>query len=151
FKKDIIESNLMVSKIKNKGGRKAAEILARLNPNLSVKLFSKIKEINPEYAEHINEHFYTFDDLLRVDRTNLSKFLATFNPIVVAFSLKGVELSVAEKILEKCEPWLAKAIRLEMDCMGPVTLAEIEEAQKGIMDHLHKSIDSGEIKLWKDK
>lgn len=149
FKNGLIESDSLVSKIQNRGGRKAAEILARLNPNLSHKLFSKIKEINPEYAEHINEHFYTLHDLLHIDRTSLSKFLSSFNPIVVAFAFKGIENSIAEKLLEKCEPWLAKAIRLEIDCMGPITLAEIEEAQKGILDGLHKSIDSGDIKLWK--
>lgn len=149
FKNDLIESDSLVSKIQNRGGRKAAEILARLNPNLSHKLVSKIKEINPEYAEHINEHLYNLHDLLNTDRTSLSRFLSSFNPIVVAFAFKGIESSIAERLLDKCEPWLAKSIRLEMDCMGPITLAEIEEAQKGILDGLHKSIDSGDIKLWK--
>jgi flagellar motor switch protein FliG len=151
FKTELIETDSILSKIQNRGGRKAAEILARLSPNLSIKLLSKIKEINPEYAENIKEHFFTFKDFLKIDRVTLSKFLSSFNPIVVAFALKGVEAEISEEILEKCEPWLNKSIHLEMDCMGPITLAEIEEAQKAIIEQLHKSIDTGEIKLWKDK
>lgn len=151
FKQELIRSNLLVSKIKNRGGRKAAEILIRLSPNISYKLLSKIQEKNPQFAEYINEHFYTFNDLLHIGRSTLSKFFSTFHPIVLACALKGVENSTKEKLLERCEPWLSKSIILEMDSMGPISLAEIEEAQKGIIEQLHQFIDSGDIKLWKER
>ena len=112
---------------------------------------SKIEEKNPQFAEYINEHYYTFHDLLHISRSALSKFFSTFHPIVLACALKGVENSTKEKLLERCEPWLSKSIILEMDSMGPISLAEIEEAQKGIIEQLHQLIDSGEIKLWKER
>lgn len=149
FKYELINSDSTVSKIKNRGGRKAADILTRLNPHLSSKILSKIKENNPQFAENINEHFYTFEDLLTVNRSSLSKFISKFHPIVVACALKGVETEKKEQIIETLEPWLAKSIELEIDSMGPISLAEIEEAQKGILEELQNSVDNGEIKLWK--
>lgn len=151
FKYDLIESRMIVSKVKNRSSKTVAEILSRISPNVSFKLFSNLKERNPEFAETINEHFYTIQDLLYVGRTSLSKFLSQFHPIVLACAFKGVETELKDKILERCEPWIAKQINLEMDSMGPVSLAEIEESQKALIEGLNQAVDSGKIKLWKVK
>ena len=151
FKYDLIESRMIVSKVKNRSSKTVAEILARISPNVSFKLFSSLKQRNPEFAETINEHFYTLQDLLYVGRTSLSKFLSQFHPIVLACAFKGIELELKDKILERCEPWISKQIQLEMDSMGPVSLAEIEEAQKALIEGLNQAVDSGKIKLWKVK
>ena len=45
--------------------------------------------------------------------------------------------------------WFVDKLNIEIDSMGPISLAEIEEAQKAIIETLNKSIDSGKIKLWK--
>jgi flagellar motor switch protein FliG len=149
FKYDLIESRTILSKVKNRSGKTVADILSRINPHISFKLFSSIKERDPEFAESINEHYYTINDLMFIGRTTLSGFLSEFHPIVLACALKGVETDLKVKILERCEPWLSKQINIEIDSMGPISLAEIEEAQKAIIETLNKSIDSGKIKLWK--
>jgi flagellar motor switch protein FliG len=151
FKYDLVESKMIVSKVKNRSSKTVADILSRISPNLSLKLFSKIKESNPEFAETINEHFYTLQDLLYIGRTSLSKFFSGFHPIILACALKGVETDLKDRILERCEPWITKQINLELDSMGPVSLAEIEEAQKAIIESLNQSVDAGKIKLWKVK
>lgn len=151
FKYDLIESRMIVSKVKNRSSKTVAEILSRISPNISFKLFSSLKERNPEFAETINEHFYTIQDLLYVGRTSLSNFLSQFHPIVLACAFKGIETDLKDKILERSEPWVAKQIQLEMDSMGPVSLAEIEESQKALIEGLNNAVDSGKIKLWKVK
>ena len=82
-------------------------------------------------------------------RSSLTEFLAKVHPIVIASSFKGVETAVKDKLLERCEPWLSKQVSLEMDSMGPISLAEIEEAQTAIITLLNECIDKGTIKLWK--
>jgi flagellar motor switch protein FliG len=149
FKYDLIESRTIVTKVKNRSGKTVADLLTRINPHISFKLFSSIKERDPEFAESINEHYYTIKDLMYIGRTSLSGFLAEFHPIVLACAFKGVETELKVKLLERCEPWLSKQINLEIDSMGPISLAEIEEAQKAIIESLNQSIDSGKIKLWK--
>jgi flagellar motor switch protein FliG len=149
FKFDLIESRAIVSKVKNRNGKTVADLLARINPHLSLKLFSSIKKKNPEFAKRINEHYYTIQDLLFIGRTTLSNFLSGFHPIILACALKGVETELKDKILDRCEPWISKQISIEMDSMGPISLAEIEESQKAIIENLNKSIEAGKIKLWK--
>jgi len=149
FKYDLIESRMIVSKVKNRSGKTIADLLSRINPHISSKLFSSIKERDPAFAEKINEHYYTIVDLLHIGRTSLSSFLSQFHPIVLACALKGVETDLKNQILDRCEPWLSKQINIEIDSMGPISLAEIEESQKAIIECLNKAIDSGKIKLWK--
>jgi flagellar motor switch protein FliG len=149
FKQELIKSNIPLSKVKSRGSKKAAEILTRISPNISSKLFSGIKKLNPLFAEKIDQHFYKLEDLQFANRTSISEFFSEIHPIVIASSLKGIETSLKDKLLEKAEPWLAKQISLEMDSMGPISLAEIEEAQTAVITKLNESIETGKIKLWK--
>ncbi|HNI26587.1 MAG TPA: FliG C-terminal domain-containing protein [Leptospiraceae bacterium] len=151
FKYDLIESRMIVSKVTNRSGKKVAEILSRISPNLSSRMFSNIKEKDPGFAKSIDEYFYTFQDLLYIGRTSLTNFLAGFHPIVLACAMKGIDASLCEKIFERCEPWLVKQIKLELDSMGPTSLAEIEESQKAIIENLNRDIETGKVKLWKVK
>ena len=149
FKFELIKNNQKVSKVRNRGSKITAEILSRISPHVSFRLFSKIKKKNPLFAENINQHYYTMEDLQYASRSSLTNFLAKVHPIVIASSFKGVETEVKDKLLERCEPWLSKQISLEMDSMGPISLAEIEEAQTAIITLLNESVDKGTIKLWK--
>lgn len=149
FKFELIESNTSLSKIKERGSKKAVEILSRISPNTSSKLFSGLKKLNPLFAEKIEEQFYRIEDLQFATRTSISEFFKKLHPIIIASALKGIETEIKDKLLERAEPWLAKQISLEMDSMGPISLAEIEEAQTAVVTLLNESIDSGTIKLWK--
>ncbi|MBK8397041.1 MAG: endoflagellar motor switch protein [Leptospiraceae bacterium] len=149
FKFELIKNNQTVSKVRNRGSKITAEILSRISPHVSFRLFSKIKKKNPLFAENINEHFYTMEDLQFASRSALTEFLATVHPIVIASSFKGIETEIKDKLLERVDPWLSKQVALEMDSMGPISLAEIEEAQTAIITLLNESVEKGTIKLWK--
>jgi flagellar motor switch protein FliG len=143
------QGNPSVRKIKSRSSKKAAEILSLLNPGESKEILSKIQKKRPEFAETIIEHYYSFSDFLLLGRTSLSRFLDEFHPLVLATALKGVETQLKDEILSSVEPWIAKKIRLESDSLGPVSLAEIEESQKGILDRFQEEIDQGRVKLWR--
>lgn len=129
--------------------KKAAYILGQLNPNESKEILSKIQKKDPQFAENIIEHYYGFQDLLLLGRKSLSEFLGGFHPVVVATALKGLDSQLESDILKNIEPWLAKEIMLEYDSLGPVSLAEIEEAQRGILESLREELESGNLRLWR--
>lgn len=149
FKKNFLSTNQSPQKVKWKQGKKAAELLSSLNPGESQEILSKIQKKRPGYAENIIEHYYSFKDLLLLGRTTLSKFLGEFHALVLATALKGVEKNLKSEILASLDPWLAKSVQLESDSLGPVSLAEIEECHKGILDRLREEIEEGRIKLWR--
>ena len=149
FKSYLIKNSLSPARIRDSKGKKMAEILGKLSPNSSLNIFSKISKNNPEFAKNISEHFHSIGDLNLMDREELSSFLSGFHPIIIACALKGVETETKYKILNCLDPWLMKKVVLESDSMGPVSLAEIEEAQKGILDRLAILAESGKIRIWK--
>ncbi|WCL48528.1 FliG C-terminal domain-containing protein [Leptospira sp. GIMC2001] len=149
FKHSMIQSNGSPRKVKQRQGQKAAELLSILNPKESREILSKIQKKRPQFAENIIEHYYSFNDLLLLGRTSLSRFFEGFHSVVLATALKGVEKSLKEEILASIEPWIAKEIRLESDSIGAVSLAEIEESHRGILDRLREEIEEGRVKLWR--
>lgn len=135
--------------IHNPMGKKAADLLGRLQPGDSQKIFDRIREKRPGFAENIIEHFFRMEDLLFLEREPLNRFFSSFHPIVLACALKGTETEVQTGILEKLEPALSSSIRLESDSMGPISLAEMETAQNGILERLRDEIEEGSIKFWR--
>ncbi|MDH5657283.1 MAG: hypothetical protein OEZ34_15330 [Spirochaetia bacterium] len=149
FKIYLLKKKISPARIKDGKSKKMAEILSGLTPNTSLNLFEKIKESSPLFAENIEEHYYSFQDLLKMNRAVLSHFFQEFHPLVLATAFKGVDMQTSAKLISSLEPWYAKLVKTENDSMGPVSLGEIEAAQKGILSSLATMIESGKIRLWK--
>lgn len=151
FKMELIEKKMPVSKIRSRKAKTAGEILTRLPFLPSQNLIERIQKKSPEYAETIVEHYFRLEDLLHLGRTSLTRFFSEIHPLVIACALKGVETDFRDQIYSNLESWLVKEIKIEWDSLGPVSLAEIEEAQKGILDRLREAMDEGKVKLWRLK
>ncbi|XDD42314.1 FliG C-terminal domain-containing protein [Leptospira sp. WS60.C2] len=151
FKKELIEKKMPVSKIRSRKAKTAGEILTRLPFLPSQNLIERIQKKSPEYAETIVEHYFRLEDLLHLGRTSLTRFFSEIHPLVIACALKGVETEFRDQVYSNLESWLVKEIKIEWDSLGPVSLAEIEEAQKGILDRLREAMDEGKVKLWRLK
>ena len=140
-----------MGKVRSRKAKTAGELLTRLPAQHSQNLIERIQKKSPEFAETIIEHYFRLEDLLHLGRTSLTRFFSEIHPLVIACALKGVETSFKDSIFEHLEAWLVKDIRLEWDSLGPVSLLEIEEAQKGILDRLREEIEEGKVKLWRMK
>ncbi|MCW7502854.1 FliG C-terminal domain-containing protein [Leptospira paudalimensis] len=151
FKMELIEKKMPVSKIRSRKAKTAGEILTRLPFLPSQNLIERIQKKSPEYAETIVEHYFRLEDLLHLGRTSLTRFFSEIHPLVIACALKGVETEFRDQVYSNLESWLVKEIKIEWDSLGPVSLAEIEEAQKGVLDRLREAMDEGKVKLWRLK
>jgi flagellar motor switch protein FliG len=151
FKSELIASKTPMGKVRSRKAKTAGELLTRLPSQHSQNLIERIQKKSPEFAETIIEHYFRLEDLLHLGRTSLTRFFSEIHPLVIACALKGVETSFKDAIFENIEAWLVKDIRLEWDCLGPISLLEIEEAQKGILDRLREDIEEGKVKLWRMK
>ncbi|MCZ8155984.1 MAG: endoflagellar motor switch protein [Leptospira sp.] len=151
FKSELIASKTPMGKVRSRKAKTAGVLLTRLPLQHSQNLIERIQKKSPEFAETIIEHYFRMEDLLHLGRTSFTKFLSEIHPLVIACALKGVEISLRDSIFENLEAWLVKEIRLEWDSIGPVSLLEIKEAQKGVLDLLRDDIEEGKVKLWRIK
>ncbi|TGK05440.1 endoflagellar motor switch protein [Leptospira langatensis] len=147
FKREVLKTPDVGVPTRDKGGKRAAELLGKMDPQDSQKLFSRIREKSQSFAENINKHFFRMEDLMDLSREALNKFLGEIHPIVTATAFKGTEPDTKQVLLTRLDPNLAYSIRLEEDSMGPVSLAEIETAQNGLLEIFKESVESGRIKF----
>ncbi|TGK17379.1 endoflagellar motor switch protein [Leptospira fluminis] len=147
FKREAIKRPGFRSTTSEKIGKRAADLLGKMDPQDSRKLFTRIREKSPEFAENINEHFFRMEDFLELNRESLNRFFSPVHPIVIAVAFKGTEPETRAELLERMEPSLSSIVRLEEDSMGPISLAEIETAQNGILEIFKDAVESGRIKF----
>lgn len=151
FKSELLANKLPMGKVRSRKAKTAGELLTRLPSQHSQNLIERIQKKSPQFAETIREHYFRMEDLLLLGRTSLTRFLSDIHPLVIACALKGVETSFKDSIFVNIEAWLVKEIRLEWDSLGPISIAEIEESQNGILDRLREEIEEGKVKLWRVK
>jgi len=151
FRTGLLAEQSSLAKVKDPKGKKAGELLTLMAEPETRDLLQRIQRKSPSFAENIQEHYYRMEDLLKMGRPKLTQFLSEIHPLVIACALKGLEHEVREKIFKLCETWLVKDIQQESDILGPISLAEMEAAQKGILDRLSEEVEFGRLKLWRDQ
>ena len=150
FKKEIINQNLHSYKLKNQKLKEVTDILNQLNPSENLTLISKINKKNPKFAHKILSHCYKFEDLKSLSNIDLNFLFKEVNIKLVAIFFKSIEKDFEKEIKKKLNTHLQKKINLEISCIGPISIKEIETSQRVILDSLQYNVENGKINFWKE-
>ena len=149
FKEKIRNENLSIDAIQNYKGKEVAEILNHLSPTQNSNLISKINQKNPNLMKDISSYFYKIEDILQLNKRDLN-FIFTKIPVKIAtIVLKSIEKQQQEKIFLNLKPNLKQKMKLELECIGPISISQIETAQKGILNTLKFYVENGFINSYK--
>lgn len=81
---------------------------------------------------------FTFGDFIRLGNAVLGEFLRTVDTSQLSLALKTCPPALREKLLSNLSTQSAAIINEEIEFMGPVRLADIEEAQDAIVDQYRR-------------
>lgn len=115
------------------GTRDAARILSSARKATETRVMPKIAKIDREVAREIEEAMFVFDNLLEMDDKNLGVLIRNIDTDLLVRALKGVDEAARNRFLGCMSARAADGIRDEMEARGPMRLAEVLEAQKGII------------------
>ncbi len=124
--------------------RAIAEILNRSDSVTEKTIMQRIKEENPDIAQEIKTLMFVFEDLAVVEDKAMRQMLSETDTTTIAMSLKTASKEVADKIFKNMSKRMGTMVSEEQQILGPKPLAEVEAAQKVIVDALSRMEAQGE-------
>ncbi len=124
--------------------RAIAEILNRSDSVTEKTIMQRIKEENPDIAQEIKTLMFVFEDLVVVEDKAFRQMLSEIDTTTIAMSLKTASKEVTDKMFKNMSKRMGDMVIEEQEILGPKPLAEVEAAQKEIVDALSRMEAQGE-------
>jgi flagellar motor switch protein FliG len=129
------------------GTKTAANILNFMDTAIEGAILDRVKEVDGELGQKIQDLMFVFDNLADVDDRSIQALLREVSSDTLIIALKGADASVTEKVLKNMSKRAAEMLRDDLEARGPVRLSEVEAAQKEILAIARRMAESGDISL----
>lgn len=121
------------------------DILNAVDRGTEKNILLDLEKEQPELAEEVRNSLFVFEDIVTLDSTSIQRFIREINNSDLALALKGSSDIVKNVVMKNLSNRAAEMLKEEIEFMGPVRLAEVEQAQKGIVATIRKLEETGEI------
>jgi flagellar motor switch protein FliG len=130
------------------GGVKAAANIMNLTKTaLEAAVMGGLRDIDPDMMQKIQDNMFTFENLTGVDNKGIQTIMRNVEPDLMMKALKGASDAVKDKFLGNMSERARGMFKDDMEALGPMRLADVEEAQKLIMRAARKLADAGDLVL----
>jgi flagellar motor switch protein FliG len=140
-------ANFGASARKFDGLETLANILNDVDSNTEDNILSFIETEDNELADMIRQKMFVFEDLVLVDDKNFREILQNVENDIVVKALKTASEEMKEKIFKNLSERASEMLREDLEVLGPVRLAEVEENQQQIIKTAKKLEADGRIVL----
>ena len=110
-----------------------ADILNLLSGGIDQQARARIRAFDPDLADRIIEHMFTFEDLVELEDRSLQTLMLEIPQAQLVVALKGASPRLRDKLLKNMAKRAAESVREELETKGPVKVQEVEEMQKEIL------------------
>jgi flagellar motor switch protein FliG len=139
-------AGLVSERFERVGGIQAvAEILNLAGRATEKAILEGLEENEPGLVEEIRRLMFVFEDIMRVNDKGIQAVLKEVENEELALALRTASEELKEKVFRNMSERAAQIIKEEMEFMGPVRVADVEQAQQKIVDIVRRLEDSGEV------
>lgn len=142
-----LKERLGRSRIRSGGVSKAADVLRESPRVKSRSMLSALDQHDSDLADELRQTLFSFDDLLKLDDETLRVILQETDDHPWALALKASPEAVRQRVLGCLSNRVARALKDEMDSLGPVRLSEMTTVRQQIADSIRRLEDQGIVAL----
>lgn len=132
------------------GVRAVADLINQLDKESSKNLLARLEERNAQLGAAIRKKMFSFEDLNRLQASDLQRVLREVDSANLAVSMKSSSEAIREKIYAAISKRAAESLRDEIGLLGPVRLKDVEVAQDAIIQVVRRLEEEGAITLEND-
>ncbi len=137
---------LQPSESSNAGGvQPLVEILNRSDRTTEKLILENLARTNPELADEVRNRMFVFEDITVLEDKSVQLVLREIDSKELAIALKGVNETVADKVMRNMSERAALTLKEEIELLGPTRLKQVEEAQGNIVKAIRKLEEAGQI------
>ena len=129
------------------GIKTAANIMNFLDSSVEAEIMEKVKEVDEEIGNGIQDLMFVFENLIEVDDRGIQALLREVSAETLIIALKGSDDAVKEKIFKNMSRRAGEMLKDDLEARGPVKLSEVEAGQKEILTVARRMAETGEISL----
>ena len=129
------------------GPSDVAKIMKKMPKQLSERTLRSLKKHDRILAQTIEEEMFIFENLRDLDKKSLSSVLRSVDAAQLAIALKGADEDMVDMCLATMSQRAAETIRDEMTEMTMVKRADVDDAQKSVMQIVRQMAANGEIMI----
>lgn len=129
------------------GVTRSATLIRRMNRHIGDMVLGELANGDRALAEDIRRNMYSFEDLGVLDRKGLRLLLDSIPSERLTLALKTASPQLREKIFASMSRRAADRLGEEMELLGGVKLAEVEAAQREIVEQALVLVADGVISL----
>lgn len=123
------------------------EILKKLDKTVSKPILERLQEKDEKLFEQVDRLLLVFEDLNELSDRDVQSILKHISSDDLVKALKGAPDTLADKFFGNMSKRAAEIMREDMEVMGPLKLADVEESQQNILKTVRKLDDEGSITL----
>src|SRR5579863_2310052 len=127
------------------GPQRVATMLASTTRATETRWLSHIQRQDPALADRIRDHLFPFEDFVKVDNMGMQKVLARTPGDDIVLALKLADEGLRNHFMRNLAPQAAAQIERAMQEMGPISVAQVEAAQRRIATTAKEMSERGEL------
>jgi len=123
------------------------EILKKLDKSVAKPILERLQEKDEELFQQVDRLLLVFEDLNTLSDRDIQTILKHISSDDLVKGLKGASDELADIFFGNMSKRAAEIMREDMEVMGPLKLADVEESQQNILKTVRKLDDEGAITL----
>ncbi|TLS68954.1 flagellar motor switch protein FliG [Mariprofundus erugo] len=123
------------------------DILKGLEKEVARPILDQLRDKDEELFTQVDRLLLVFEDLKSLSDRDIQTILKHISSDDLVKSLKGASDEVAARFFNNMSQRAAEIMKEDMDVMGPMKLADVEDAQQGVLKVIRKLDDEGAITL----
>jgi flagellar motor switch protein FliG len=133
------------------GVKTAAELLNRIEPDVSKSILETVEAEDARLALNIRNRMFTFEDLLGVPESGIRDLLSSVDKKSLATALKGAPEDLKNHIFKTMSSRAVDMLKEDMESLGPVRAQAVTQAQQEIVQAARNLEAQGKLVLNNDQ
>ncbi|NYI99828.1 flagellar motor switch protein FliG [Nocardioides thalensis] len=141
-----LSSMLQPAEVSRVGGvDPLVNIINRSDRPTERQIVEGLEGLDPSLADEVKSRMFMFEDIVGLDDRSVQQVLRQVDTAELALALKGVSEAVRSKITTNLSERAAENLIEEVELLGAVRLAQVEEAQQSIIRTIRQLEEQGVI------
>lgn len=134
-------------KVEVGGPRAVAEIFNRLGQKAAKTTIAHIEQVDEQLATKIKEMMFTFEDIVKLDRTAIIEILKAVDKKDLTMALKSAPEELKQKFLSNMSQRAGEQFIEELQYLGVVKVRDVENAQRKVVEIVQALSEQGVIQI----
>ncbi|WP_418060321.1 flagellar motor switch protein FliG [Pimelobacter simplex] len=141
-----LSSMLQPAEVSRVGGvDPLVNIINRSDRPTERQIVEGLEGLDAALADEVKSRMFMFEDIVGLDDRSVQQVLRQVDTAELALALKGVSDAVRTKITSNLSERAAENLLEEVELLGAVRLAQVEEAQQGVIRTIRQLEEQGQI------